>query len=74
VVAWLERKGARAEVRVRRIAPDGTLKPPVVVGATSAARASGYPTLAVERDRDVLVAWTETGSTSRIRSAVVTPP
>jgi len=74
VVVWLERKGANAEVRVRRLAADGTLTPPVVVGTTSPSRASGYPSIAVEGARQVLVAWTETGSPGRVRASAVTLP
>jgi len=74
VVVWLERKGGSAEVRVRRIAPEGGLAPPVVVATTSPARASGYPSIAAEGSRDVLVAWTETGSPGRVRAALVALP
>jgi hypothetical protein len=73
-VVWLERKGGSAEVRVRRVAPEGRLTPPVVVATTSPARAAGYPSIAVEGSRDVLVAWTETGSRGRVRAALVTLP
>lgn len=73
-VVWLERKGGSAEIRVRRIAADGGLTPHVVVGTTSPARASGYPAIAGEGTKSVLVAWTETGSTNRLRAAVVSLP
>ncbi len=73
-VVWLERKGARAEVRARRLAPDGGLAPPVVVAETSPSRASGYPAITPENARDVLIAWTETGTPGRVRAAVVTLP
>jgi len=73
-VVWLERKGERAEVRVRRVAPEGGLTPPVIVATTSPARASGYPSIAAEGPRDVLVAWTETGFPGRVRAALVTLP
>ena len=73
-IVWLERKGGNAEVRVRRVAPEGGLTPPVVVGTTSPARASGYPSIAAEGPRDVLVAWTETGPPRRVRAALVTLP
>jgi hypothetical protein len=47
---------------------------PVVVATTSPARASGYPSIAVEGPRDVLVAWTETGTPGHVRAASVTLP
>jgi hypothetical protein len=71
-VVWLERSGKDAEIHVRRVGPDGRLGSPVFVAKTSTARASGYPTLAAAGDRDVLIAWIETGSPSRIRAATVT--
>jgi hypothetical protein len=70
-VVWLERTAKAAELHVRRVGPDGGLGSPLVVAETSAARASGYPTLAATGDRDVLVAWIETGSPGRIRAATV---
>jgi len=73
-VVWLERKGANAEVRARRLAPDGVLSPPVVIATTSPARASGYPSIAIEDARDVLIAWTETGTAGRIHASRVTLP
>jgi hypothetical protein len=73
-LVWLERKRKEAEVRVRRIAADGVLTPAVVVATTSPARASGYPSIVAASERDVLVAWTETGSTSRVRASLVTLP
>jgi len=74
VVAWLEKLGDRGEVRVRRITPDGAAAEPVVVGTTSAARSSGYPRIVATGDREVLAAWTETGSPGRIRAAIVIVP
>jgi hypothetical protein len=73
-VVWLERKGGRAEIRVRRVAPEGGLTPAVVVATTSPARASGYPSIAAEGARDVLLSWTETGTPGRVRTALVTLP
>jgi hypothetical protein len=73
-VVWLERKGTGAEVRVRRVAPEGGLTPAVVVATTSPARASGYPSISAEGALDVLVVWTEAGPPSRVRAAVVTLP
>jgi hypothetical protein len=73
-VVWLERQGKEAQVRVRRVAPDGALSPSVAVGTTSPARASGYPTIAAGGSKDVLVVWTETGSPGRLRASVVPLP
>src|SRR5258706_2926730 len=73
-IVWLERKGASAEVRVRRVGPEGELTPPVVVGTTSPARPSGYPPIMSYVPTDLLVAWTETGSPGHVRATLVTLP
>ncbi len=73
-VVWLERKGASADVRVRRVSSGGGAAPPVVVAKTSPARASGYPRVVATGARDVLLAWTETGPSGRVRAATVTLP
>jgi len=70
-VVWLERNGKDAEVRVRRVGTDGGLSVPVIVAKTSPARASGYPTLAATGEREVLVAWIETGAPGRVRAATI---
>lgn len=70
-LAWLERRGDIAEVRARRLGPTGTPGEPIVVATTSPARASGYPAIVEDLDRRVLVAWTETGSRSRVHASLV---
>jgi hypothetical protein len=74
VVAWLEKAGESGEIRVRRISSDGTPAEPVTLGTTSTARASGYPRIVPTGDREVLAAWTETGSPGKLRAAVVRVP
>jgi hypothetical protein len=68
LVTWLEKSGKEATIRMRRVARDGGTGPPIVVARTSAARASGFPQVAVSEGR-VLLAWTEAGKPSRIRLA-----
>lgn len=58
-VSWLEKKGGRAEVRVRRVAADGSLGELRIAGLTDSGRASGTPRLASLGTGDVLVAWTD---------------
>jgi hypothetical protein len=61
VVTWLERTGGEgAEVRLRVVAPDGTLSQTRRVTSSTAARASGFPrmTLVPWAPESVLVAWT----------------
>lgn len=69
LVSWLERAGGeRAEVRARRVGADGRLSPPATVAASSAARASGFPRMALAGDQ-LLFAWTEPGAKSAVRVA-----
>jgi hypothetical protein len=62
LVSWLERTGGDgAEVRIRSVAPDGTVGAPVTVTRSSAERASGFPRMvAAPWDPEkILVAWTD---------------
>jgi hypothetical protein len=74
LVSWLEQLDAqRAEVRVRRVGPDGALGAPLTVAGTAASRASGFPRLARQGERAV-VAWTATGPRPRVRAAALPLP
>jgi hypothetical protein len=56
---WLEYVDRRAQLRVRRVATDGTTGPAVILSGTGDDYPSAYPRMA--RDGDALVvAWTET--------------
>ena len=68
LVSWLERGGEGAEIRLRRVAPDGA-GPAFSLASTSAERASGFPQMARSGDR-ILFAWTEAGSPPRVRTAL----
>lgn len=69
LISWMEfTAGQQADVRVRRIDPEGQRGASTVVARTSGARASGFPRMA-SRANEVLFAWTEAGSPSRIRVA-----
>jgi hypothetical protein len=69
LVSWLERTGKGGEVKVRRIKPDGSRDEAITVAASSAARASGFPQMARCGD-EVVFAWTDSGTPSRVRTAV----
>ena len=70
LVIWLERTEKGAEVRARRIRADGSRDEAVVVTDTSAARASGFPQVVSSGD-EVFFAWTEAGSSPRVRVAAM---
>ena len=69
LVTWIERTGGdTAAVQSRRILPDGKIGAATTIGSSSAARASGFPQIAVT-DSHVFFAWTVPGGASAIRVA-----
>lgn len=72
LVVWLERTQKGAEVRARRVRPDGSREESVTIAEANAARASGFPRLA-QGGNEIVFAWTEPGNPSRVRTAVVSP-
>lgn len=61
VVSWLERVDGSAEIRLRRIAPEGTMSAPTVITRTAAERASGFPRM-TRSGSTILLAWTGAGA------------
>lgn len=69
LVTWIERIGGdTAAVRVRRVDRAGRVSAPMTVASSSAARASGFPRMAVT-GTDVVFAWTVPGRPSAVRVA-----
>ncbi len=68
LVVWMERTAKGAEIRARRIRADGARDQAIIVAESSAARASGSPQIVFAGD-EILFAWTEAGSPSRVRVA-----
>jgi hypothetical protein len=69
VVAWLEATVAgQADVRLRRVTPEGALGEPVTAAMTSGSRSSGFPRMVSAAGRIVL-AWTDTAAPTRVRVA-----
>lgn len=69
LVSWLERTGGEnAEVRLRRVAPDGTMSGSLALVGSSAGRASGFPRLVARGPGEALLAWTDLdGDAPRVR-------
>ena len=68
LVVWLERAEKGAEIRARRIRPDGSRDQAIIVAESTAARAGGFPQVASSGD-EVFFAWTEAGAAPRVRVA-----
>jgi hypothetical protein len=73
VVSWLEHSRARAEIRFRRLAADGSAGPAYKLATTVAARSSGFPQMVLVGDR-LLFAWTAAAEPSTIRTATAPLP
>lgn len=72
LASWVEAQGKEAVVRARRMSPGAAPGAPFTIAGTSAARASGFPRL-VRNGRRVIAAWTESGTTTQVRLAFMTP-
>ncbi|MCG8458029.1 MAG: glycoside hydrolase [Holophagales bacterium] len=72
VVSWLDSDsaGADADIRWRRVSPEGELGALRSVAATAATRAAGVPRMEGSGD-DLIFAWLEVGDPSRLRAARV---
>jgi hypothetical protein len=69
LVSWIERTGGdTAAVRARRVTRNGTPGAVNTIATSSAARASGFPRLAVSKEH-VVFAWTVPGKPSQVRVA-----
>lgn len=67
LVTWIERIGGdTAAVRARRVSANGQAGSPITIASSSAARASGFPRMALTGN-DVVFAWTVPGRPSAIR-------
>ena len=71
LVGWMEHEPARSSWRVRRVSPDGTLGPALVVAHVSSERASGFLRMTSDAE-GVLLAYTETEPERRVAVRRVT--
>jgi hypothetical protein len=71
LVSWIEKTDKGAQVRLRRINPDGNRQPSIIVSDTSTARSSGFPQMAISGNR-VVVAWTDTANGGKVKTAMMT--
>jgi hypothetical protein len=69
LVSWVERVGEEAEIRLRRVSPAGARGTARTISGTAAARASGFPRM-VRNGDELVIAWTEAGDPSHVRTAV----
>jgi hypothetical protein len=70
LVCWIEKVAGGAEVRARRVRPDGRRDPSVTVAPSDATRSSGFPHMARSGDK-ITFAWT---SPDGVKTAELTAP
>lgn len=70
MAGWIERTEDGAEIRMRRVDPDGTPAPSFRLAEISPDRGSGFPRITRSGDR-VIAAWTQLGDPDRIRTAAI---
>lgn len=70
LVCWMSGNTDGGAIKVRRVKVDGTLGPAAVIATTDISRSSGFPRM-VRRGDAVFFAWTQFGTPSRVRTAVV---
>lgn len=73
MATWIEFADGRAQFKARRVTASGQKTTAVAVSALTASRASGYPRMARFGD-ELLFAWTETGDSPRVMTAVASIP
>lgn len=73
LVSWLERTGGEgAEIRLRRVAADGSASEPFTVATSASGRASGFPRMVQTAGGNLIMAWTDILSDmARVRVASV---
>ena len=69
IATWIEFAEGRAQFKMRRVEASGRKGAASAVAPLNAGRASGYPRMARFGD-ELVFAWTETGDTPRVRTAV----
>lgn len=70
---WIEFADGKSQFRMRRVTPKGDRSPAVTVAGLAAGRASGYPRMA-QAGGELLFAWTESGTPTKVLTARVAVP
>jgi hypothetical protein len=68
VASWMEFADEGADIRARRVWPDARDEVTHTLASSSKERAAGFPVMA-SNEREILVAWTEVGAPSEVRTA-----
>lgn len=69
-VSWVETEQQEGRIYLRKIASDGSLFEPILVGVTESGRGSGFPRM-MDTQGGILMAWTLTKPDFKIVTAIV---
>jgi len=67
---WIEFADGKSQFKMRRVRPSGEQSPAITVSGLAAGRSSGYPRMA-RFGNELIFAWTESGTPSRVLTARV---
>lgn len=67
---WIEFADGKSRFKMRRVQPSGERSPAITVSGLAAGRSSGYPRMA-RFGNELIFAWTESGTPSRVLTARV---
>lgn len=67
---WIEFADGKSQFKMRRVRPSGERSPAITVSGLAAGRSSGYPRMA-RFANELIFAWTESGTPSRVLTARV---
>ena len=73
MLTWMEQKGEKAQIRIRKISIEGKCSPPMDIMITENSRASGFPVLAIDKYGLLLSATDAAGQNSRVRTFRLLP-
>jgi len=73
LLSWLEPAGEGAQLKVRRVAPDGPAGPALPIADSGSSRSSGFPRMATS-GREVVFAWRDRADPPQVRTAVLELP
>jgi hypothetical protein len=75
VILWLEMKSENnaAGLYARRLFPNGQLSAPQLLTTTTQARTGGFPRAALRLDGSLVISFTQTGDSPRVRTITLNP-
>ena len=70
LVSWLEKTDTGAAIKAIKVNQDGKIDHSLLVASSAASRQSGFPVMAKSKGQ-IVFAWTDTDSVTRVKSAIM---